>query len=62
MTRTQLTRAVAGATGESPRTILALGFQVAPARPRATAAGAHRPRGRRAPGGGMARPGGVCRS
>ena len=34
MTRTQLTRAVAGATGESPRTILALGFQVAPARPR----------------------------
>jgi hypothetical protein len=34
MTRTQLARAVAGATGESPRTILAMGFQVAPAWPR----------------------------
>ena len=34
MTRTQLARAVAGATGESPRTILTLGFQVAQARPR----------------------------
>jgi hypothetical protein len=34
MTRTQLARAVAGATGESPRTILALGFQAAPAPPR----------------------------
>ena len=34
MTRIQLARAIAGATGESPRTILALGFQVAPAPPR----------------------------
>lgn len=33
MTHAQLIRAVAGATGESPRTVRRLGFALAPARP-----------------------------
>jgi hypothetical protein len=35
MTHAQLIRAVAGATGESPRTVARLGFRLAPPRPAA---------------------------